>query len=58
MKFTLITATLNSEKNIRHCLDSISCQKDVDFEHLIVDGGSSDKTLDICYEFNLSKDAL
>lgn len=51
MKFTLITATFNSQENIRRCLDSISCQQDVDLEHLIVDGGSSDKTLDICSEF-------
>lgn len=47
MKFSIITATYNSEKTIARTLDSILSQTCREFEYIIVDGNSSDKTLDI-----------
>jgi glycosyltransferase len=47
MKITLITATFNSEKNICDCLQSVSCQTYKRIEHIIIDGASSDNTLEI-----------
>ncbi len=47
MKFTLITATFNSEKNIKDCLQSVSEQSYKNIEHVVIDGGSTDKTLEI-----------
>jgi len=47
MKVTLITATYNSEKNIKTCLDSVTYQNFKNIEHLIIDGNSSDNTLSI-----------
>ncbi len=47
MKLTLITATFNSERNIFDCLNSVSSQTYSNIEHIIVDGGSSDKTVAI-----------
>lgn len=41
---SIITCTYNSEKYLRECLDSIISQNFDDYEHLIIDGYSSDKT--------------
>lgn len=45
--FTIITATYNSEEVIAACIDSVQKQTFGNYEHLIIDGKSSDKTLDI-----------
>ena len=45
MKITVITATLNSERYLEECIAAAASQGDVDFEHIVVDGGSSDSTL-------------
>ena len=47
MKLTLITATYNSERNISDCLNSVSSQTYSNVEHIIIDGGSCDKTVEI-----------
>jgi len=51
MKFTIITPTLNSEKYIDNCLSSVSLQKDIFVEHIVVDGGSTDATKEIVKKF-------
>ena len=45
--FTVITVCYNSEKTIKKCLDSVSSQSFNDYEHIVIDGASSDSTLDI-----------
>ena len=45
--FTILTASLNSGSTINTILDSIRNQKFHDLEHIVVDGGSSDQTLEI-----------
>jgi glycosyltransferase involved in cell wall biosynthesis len=52
--FSLIIPTLNEEKNIEPCLKSIIKQSNNNFEVLIMDGGSKDRTADIVkkYGFN------
>lgn len=47
MKFTVITATFNSEKTLQRTIDSILNQTVKDFEFVVVDGDSSDETVDI-----------
>lgn len=47
MKITIITATWNSGKTIGDTLESVLNQNYEDIEHIIVDGGSSDDTLEI-----------
>lgn len=51
MKFSIITVCLNSEKTIKRCLDSVANQTYIDFEHIVIDGVSNDKTLQIVGEF-------
>lgn len=44
---SIITVVLNNEKYLQECLDSLHIQKYKNYEHLIIDGGSLDKTIDI-----------
>lgn len=44
---SLITVVYNGEKYLQETLDSISTQSYSNFEHIVVDGGSTDKTLEI-----------
>lgn len=45
--FSIITATYNSEKNILSCLNSLASQSFTDFEHIVIDGLSKDKTIEV-----------
>ena len=44
---SIITVTLNSEKNLEETLKSIENQKNKDYELIIIDGQSSDSTIEI-----------
>ena len=48
---TIITATFNSEKYLEECILSLHKQKYDNYEHIVVDGGSKDKTLDIIKKY-------
>jgi glycosyltransferase len=45
MKVSIITATFNSDQNIQRTIDSVAGQDYPDIEHIIIDGGSTDNTL-------------
>ena len=47
MKVSIITATFNNHSTLEECLKSIHSQSYRDIEHIVVDGGSTDGTLDI-----------
>jgi len=51
--FTIITATLNAARTITTCLKSIQ-EQTVPVQHLIMDGGSQDNTLQLIESFNSS----
>jgi glycosyltransferase involved in cell wall biosynthesis len=51
MKFSIITATYNSESTVRDTLESVSSQEYKNVEHIIIDGLSKDNTLSIVKEF-------
>jgi len=46
VKVSIITCTWNSEPWLRECIDSIRAQDHLDIEHVFVDGGSTDGTLE------------
>ena len=56
MKISVITVTYNSEKTLEDTIRSVISQKYDNVEHVIMDGGSSDSTLQILdsYSDNLS----
>jgi glycosyltransferase len=47
MKISIITATYNSAAHIADCLASVNSQTHKNIEHIIVDGASTDNTLEI-----------
>jgi glycosyltransferase involved in cell wall biosynthesis len=49
--FSIIVPTLNASATLHACLDSVMCQTCRDFELVLVDGGSTDGTLDIANGF-------
>lgn len=51
MKVTIITATFNSAKTLRHNLNSVARQTHENIEHIIIDNCSTDATLQILQEF-------
>ena len=49
-KISIITVTKNSEKYLERNILSINNQAYKNYEHIIIDGGSTDKTLDIIHK--------
>lgn len=55
MKVSIITVTYNSEKYIKDCIQSVNEQSYSDIEHIIIDGKSNDKTVEIINSFPYHK---
>lgn len=49
---TIVTPTYNSEEYLEQCILSIKSQSYMEYEHIIVDGGSKDSTLDIIRKYD------
>ena len=49
--FSIVTPTLNSERFLEETIESIINQTYPNIEYIIVDGGSSDKTLKIVEKY-------
>jgi glycosyltransferase involved in cell wall biosynthesis len=46
-KFSIITPSFNCARYLRECIESVLRQGEESFEHIIMDGGSSDETVEI-----------
>lgn len=51
IKISIITITYNSEKTLEETIQSVVSQNYDNLEYLIIDGGSTDKTLDIVNKY-------
>lgn len=54
MKISIITASYNSGKTIRHTVESVLRQTYPDFEYIVVDGGSTDNSIDVVKEYQVA----
>ncbi len=50
MKISIITVSYNSAATIAHTIESVLSQRFKDFEYIIIDGASTDETVDIIKE--------
>lgn len=57
MKVSIITAVYNNSESIQDSINSVNGQTYTDIEHIIIDGGSSDGTIDII-EKNRTKSSI
>lgn len=55
-RVSIITAVFNGERYINECITSVLSQTYTNFEYIIIDGGSTDNTVDIikCYQDKLA----
>lgn len=51
MKLSIITINWNNAEGLRRTLESIAAQTNRNFEHIIVDGGSTDGSVDVIKEY-------
>jgi glycosyltransferase involved in cell wall biosynthesis len=51
LKISVVTACFNSSRTIRETIESVQRQGYANFEHIVVDGGSTDGTLQILKEY-------
>ncbi|QWU98702.1 glycosyltransferase family 2 protein [Francisella salimarina] len=58
LKFSVITVCYNSEKTIQRALQSIKDQTYKNIEYIIIDGGSTDRTLEIINQYSDIVDIL
>ena len=54
MNISIITASYNSGKTIRHTVESVLRQTYPDFEYIVVDGGSTDNSIDIVKDYQVA----
>lgn len=47
MKISIITASYNNKETIEQCIKSVASQSYENIEHIVIDGGSTDGTIDI-----------
>lgn len=57
-KISIITICYNSEQTISETLKSIKSQSFKNFEHIVIDGGSTDKTISIIEKENISNKVI
>jgi len=52
MKISIITVVLNNKDYVENCIKSVLAQTYKDIEHIIIDGGSTDGTVDVIRKYN------
>ena len=50
-KYTIITINYNNGKELRRTIESVINQTLTDFEHVVIDGGSTDDSISIIKEY-------
>ena len=53
MKVSVITPVYNGAATIAECIESVQSQDYKDIEHIVIDGGSTDGTIDIVKKYGV-----
>ena len=51
MKISIVTPTFNRESVLARCIESVASQSYCNYEHVIIDDGSSDNTINVIEEY-------
>jgi len=51
MRYSIITINYNNKEGLRHTIESVINQSFKDFEYIIIDGGSTDGSVDVIKEY-------
>ena len=51
VKFSIVTPSFNQGRFIRDCIESVRAQTETEWEHIVVDAGSTDETLAVLREY-------
>ncbi len=51
IKFSIISTVYNQQEYIKECIESVQNQTYTNFEHIIVDDGSTDNSYNVCKEY-------
>lgn len=51
MKVSIVTIVYNNRSTIKDCIESVLAQNYPDIEHVIIDGGSTDGTVDVIHSY-------
>lgn len=52
MKYSIITINYNHKEGLKRTIESVVSQTNCDFEYIIIDGGSTDGSVDVIMEFD------
>lgn len=52
MKISVVTVCFNAAKTIAQTIESVACQLHPDVEHIVIDGASTDGTIDIVHGYS------
>jgi len=56
--FSIITVVLNNQKTIKRCIESVLSQKYKNFEYIVIDGGSNDRTQELILQYKKKIDKI
>ena len=51
MRYSIITINYNNAEGLKHTIESVISQTSKDFEYIIIDGGSTDGSVDIIKQY-------
>ena len=54
VSYSIVTAAYNCVSTIEHCIESVGRQRHCNREHIVIDGGSTDGTLDLIRRYSAS----